>query len=417
MESMKNFRSSGLFTALLLVYAQVPAVAQEKVPLKVAQKKPVAPLTRHLTLVSPAGGENWEKGTSVTVFWQSHGIPGQAALELFKDRERIALVSRDIPVEDGAYRWTLAGAGVVPGTGYQVRLTTLDDRQSYVSPFFSVSEPYSAATVRRYSQLVRPLSPRPLRRSEPVTLKITNPRYQTHWDLFENVPIQWESTGLSPDNEIIVVLHKVSTRGNIIIGKVKNSGEFIYQVPYPRVLFGHDLRLLLIPLSDLNAEARSDPFAIDQPRVDLIPNSPAVSFHMPRRRPRKWWEVLGDVFTGGIIWTVNEAAELRNLLVNGATLAVATQVVQKGSEILADVSVDCHILEDGFNVAYAFPRQTIPILKPDAPRSLAFRAATRPMGLKAGTYLLEVSIDPENRQHEDQRIRGNNRVRVELKIK
>lgn len=38
MESMKNFRSSGLFTALLLVYAQVTAVAQEKVPLKVAQK-------------------------------------------------------------------------------------------------------------------------------------------------------------------------------------------------------------------------------------------------------------------------------------------------------------------------------------------------------------------------------------------
>jgi hypothetical protein len=39
------------------------------------------------------------------------------------------------------------------------------------------------------------------------------------------------------------------------------------------------------------------------------------------------------------------------------------------------------------------------------------------MGLKAGTYLLEVFIDPENRQHEDSRIRGNNRVRVELRIK
>lgn len=416
MEDMKIVRIGGLLAALVLALAQA-ATAQEGVTAKVAQKRTAVSLVRSLALVSPAGGECWEKGAWVTVVWRSQGISGKAALELFKDRERIALVSRGIPVEDGTYRWILAGDEILPGTGYQVRLTTLEDRKSYVSPAFSVSEPYSAATVHRYSQITRPSSPQQPRRTEPVTLTITNPRYQTHWDLFEEVPIQWQSTGLSPEDEILVVLNKASTRGNIIIGKVRNSGEFVYRVPYPQVIFGHDLRLLLIPLGRLEAEAPSEPFSIDPPRVDLVPNSPSVSFHMPRRRPRKWWEVLGDVFTGGITWTVNEAAELRNLLANGATLVVTTQVVQKGGEILADVAVDCHIIADGFNVVYAFPRQTIAFLKPHAPQELTFRAATKPMGLKAGTYLLEVSIDPENRQHEDSRIRGNNRVRVELKVK
>jgi len=368
-------------------------------------------------IVAPGPKTSWEKGGEAVVYWNSRGIGGRLALELFKDRDRIRVISRTIPVSAGSYRWKLSGREIVPGTGYQVRLTTLADRQSRTSEKFSITEPYSAATLQQYTPVRRTLTLKDAAPDEPVSLQVTSPRYREQWDLFEEIPIRWKSTGLTREDEIIIVLHRISTRGNMIIGKVKNTGEYMYPVPYPRIFFGHDLRILLRPLRDVDIEARSDPFAILKPGVDLICSSPSITYRLPQRRPRKWWEVAGDIFTGGITWSINEAVEVTNLLKTGTIMTVTLTVFQRGREILGDVVVGCDILAGDRLVEYAFAPQTIDFVRPDIPYLLVFEAPTRPMGLKAGTYQLAITLDPDRRQQEPAPLRANNRVSVEFTVK
>lgn len=331
----------------------------KKTRLKIKKKAQTFQQAKFFKIVSPAGGESWEVNKTATIYWNSAGTKGKLACELFKDRNKIRLLSRNISVNKRSYQWKVAGKDIIPGRGYQIRLTTLSDRKSYVSKPFSITDVYNKTTLKKYTAVQQTLKLRQPAFKEPVSLKVTSPYYQEHWNLFHEYPIRWKSTGLSPDDDIIVVLRKISKKNNLIIGKVKNTGEFIYQVPYPNIFYGYDIRALLTPLKDRSVEATSDPFAIIKPRVDLIQNSPSISYQMPKRRPKKWWEVLGDVFTGGITFFANEVFEVAKLAANGVTMKVELFVIQKGREILGDVEVECNILEGGYNVVYAFKKKVI----------------------------------------------------------
>jgi hypothetical protein len=173
----------------------------------------------------------------------------------------------------------------------------------------------------------------------------------------------------------------------------------------------------MTPLKDRSVEVLSDPFAIMRPMVDLIANNPSISYRLPKRRKKKWWEVIGDVFTGGIMWHVKEVIEVTYLKAEGTIMDVDVNVINKGLLTRNGVTVDASIQTSWGNVLYSFATQTIPAAYPDALVPVSFSARTKEMNLEKGKHVLEVWIDPDNRTGELEPFRENNKVTVEFEVK
>jgi hypothetical protein len=376
------------------------------------------PGPKFFTIVAPGSGASWELNESVAIYWSSRGIAGDLACELFRERNRVTWIFRSIPVRRGFYQWQVAGDDIRPGGGYQIRLTTLADKKSYVSEPFHISEDFQALGGKKYSLLRQKLWSKPKNEAAPgpLSLKVISPRYMDEWRIFQEYAITWESSGLQTNDEIGIALKKSGHQLAKIIAITENSGEFRYRVPYPQVFFGHDIQVVITPLRDRSIEVASDPFAILKPPVDLICSTPSVAFEFARRK-RKWWEKVGDIFSGGITWYVNEVVEPTLLKARGAAMEIELYAVQKGGKTLSNVQVDCEILERGFNVIHSFARQTIDTMHPDQAYKLTYRGATKPMGLKKGSYTLQVWLDPLDRQGETARLRENNKMMVEFEVK
>jgi len=380
------------------------------------RKEQVFKQAKHFEILAPSKRENWDLGKAATIYWRSSGIGGDLALELFRDRNRVALISRKAPVNKGAYQWTVSGKDIVPGAGYQVRLTTLVDKKSYVSEVFGILEDYAPSTLKKYT-LVRPtLELMQAEPATPISLKLLSPKYQDQWNVLREYTIKWESEGLTSDDEIGIALKPISGKMAKIIAIVKNTGEFTYQVPYPLIFMGFDIQVIITPLKDRAVEVLSEPFVILKPMVDLIANHPTVSYKVPQRRKRSWLEVLGDIFTGGITWYANEVVEIAKLKAEGTTMEVDVNVMNKGFLTRQNVAVECSIQTTWGNVLHSFARQHIPVVYPDIPAPVSFSDKTKGMNLEAGTYILEILIDPDNRAGERDAFRGNNRVIAEFEV-
>ncbi|MCJ7487867.1 MAG: hypothetical protein MUQ25_17110 [Candidatus Aminicenantes bacterium] len=296
-------------------------------------------------------------------------------------------------------------------------MTTLVDNKSYVSSTFSISEDYQPATLKKYTAARRTLEMQQVAPAKPISLKVLAPKYQDQWNVLHEYPIRWASEGLTRDDDIVIALKPISEKRAVIIGITKNTGEYAFRVPYPLIFMSFDIQVIITPLKARSVEALSEPFAILRPLVDLIANNPSISYRFPERRKRKWWEVIGDIFTGGILWHVNAVVEGTLLKAEGTHMDVDVNVINKGFLTRKDVTVECSIQTDWGNLLYSFPVQTIPVVYPDSPAPATFSARTKEMNLEKGTYVLEVLIDPKNKTGELEPFRGNNRVTVEFEVK
>lgn len=419
LEARVIIAESGLKSAQLISEAPVSAAAgQKKLGTAVTLERKERELRRapHFEIVSPSGKDNWELGKAASLYWTSTGIAGDVAIELFRDRDRVAILTRKAPIREGTLKWTVSGADIVPGKGYRVRMTSLADKKSHVSEAFTILEDYKPSTLMKYTPKLRTLELKQQEVAQPVSLRVLSPKYQDEWHVLRDYAIKWESQGLARDDEIGIAIKSSATKMAKIIDIVENTGEYTYHVPYPLVVTGFDMQVILTPLKDRSVEVLSDPFVIHKPAVDLIANTPTITYKQPKKRPKKWWQVLGDIFTGGITWYVKEVVDIGLLMKEGTTMQVDVKVINKGSLTRRDVPVECSIHTLWGNVLYSFEPQTIPAVYEDSVSPLQFSARTKGMGLDPGRYNLEILIDPDNETREEEPFRANNRVLAEFEV-
>ena len=101
------------------------------------------------TVVSPNGSENWTRGTTQTIRWNSTESPGTyVKIELLKPgvANKVIIAST---LNDGSHPW-LIPATQVPGDDYKVKITstinasvndTSDNNFSIVPPKITVTSP------------------------------------------------------------------------------------------------------------------------------------------------------------------------------------------------------------------------------------------------------------------------------------
>jgi hypothetical protein len=161
-----------------------------------------------LRIEVPGGGENWYLGEMKTIEWYSSGLTGDIKLELFKDSTMLGFIRRDIPIGDGSFRWSVgdhSGGTASPGSGYKIRIRTMDNQ------------------VSAFSQEFRILPERPSGPGDEKerSLTVLSPKSFDVWKMDQREAIKWKSVNVT--GKIHLMLYASSSRGDHFVGFIKKN--------------------------------------------------------------------------------------------------------------------------------------------------------------------------------------------------
>jgi|GEM_PF-2038285 len=393
----------------------IPVKKLKKVS-RLAKLKRIAVKEQSLDILNPGGGENFLLGSKVEIQWQMRGMKRGISGELWKGKRKVKVLFEKWPGKKGGFVWKLRGKYLKPGGNYRIRLRTMGKRYSSESGFFSISQHFSKLKVLNY---IKPISNKELqlmKEKDPISVQVLRPRSNAQWEIFRNYQIRWKSKGLKRDDKIAIALKSKTAPLAKIVAITENTGVYNYNVPYPVGIFGDDVRVIIAPLKDRSIEVLSNRFSINKPDVDLVCYSPKIEIEVKRKkRKTKWWQRLGDVFSGGITYSVRKYVDL--LLLRKSVLHINFSVFNNGTSNLRNVDIACTIVTRQGYPEYEFSSKLIPRMYGSNKYSEEFVVDLSKTGLKKGDYIIEIWLDPFKDQGESDRLRKNNRIAVDFPVK
>jgi len=81
--------------------------------------------TAVFALISPNGGEAWQRGESRPITWTSSGTTGNVVIELVQNGATVGVIAESVAATAGSFAWTvghLAIGTVITGTGCKIRI-------------------------------------------------------------------------------------------------------------------------------------------------------------------------------------------------------------------------------------------------------------------------------------------------------
>jgi hypothetical protein len=192
-----------------------------------------------LRLVSPNGYENWQINSVHPITWTAPGLSGTVKLVLFKDTVKIGNIVTDLPAGSGSYSWTIpSGTGAV-GTGYWVRVITMD------GVYRDESDAHFSITAQ--SQL-----------------RITSPNGGEVWPWHHFMAITWTNGSYTGNVKLVLFKNGVKL-GNIVTDIPANSSPFNWEVGNyiggaERSGEGYSIRV--ISMDGVQRDESNGPFAI-----------------------------------------------------------------------------------------------------------------------------------------------------------
>jgi len=164
--------------------------------------------SQSITVTNPNGGENWQKGTTHNITWNTGGVSGNIIIKLKKGGIMLGSIAYNIP-NTGSYNWNIndiAGAPVQPGNDYRVLIRSFDDHsiQDQSNANFSITAEQSGS------------------------IKVTSPNGDENWAMGSSQLIRWNSSGVS-GNVIIKLIKGTSMLGSIA-WNIPNTGSYSWKI-------------------------------------------------------------------------------------------------------------------------------------------------------------------------------------------
>jgi len=196
--------------------------------------------SQSITVTSPNGGENWQKGTTHNITWSSSGVSGNVIIKLLKGGTMLGSVAWNIP-NTGTYSWTINDIGGTPiatGSDYRVLVRSFDDHsiEDQSNSNFTISPISSGGSIT-----------------------VTNPNGGEEWYIGSAHNITWSSSGVS--GNVIIKLLKGGTMLGSIAYNIPNSGSYswtINDVGGTPIAQGSDYKVLVRSFDDHSIEDRSN---------------------------------------------------------------------------------------------------------------------------------------------------------------
>ncbi len=113
-------------------------------------------VTPTITVISPNGGEQWQRGTTQTIMWASSNVD-YVKIQLLKGTSVNLTITSSTPADNGSYSWTIP-ASQAAATNYKIRITSTasssvtdssDAAFSIFAPSITVTAPASGASWQR----------------------------------------------------------------------------------------------------------------------------------------------------------------------------------------------------------------------------------------------------------------------------
>ncbi len=146
------------------------------------------PVSATISVTAPAGGENWQTGSSHTISWNYTGSPGTVKIDLLKGGSLSSTIIASTSAGSkgsGSYSW-LAPASLAAGSDYQIRVAST-----------TVAASTSTSNAFTISNAPSPTS----------TITLTYPKGGKHWPKGKYYLISWKYTG-NPGNSVKIELLK-----------------------------------------------------------------------------------------------------------------------------------------------------------------------------------------------------------------
>ena len=158
--------------------------------------------TPTITVMSPNGGETWQRGTTKTITWSYTGSPGSTVkIVLLKAGTEVGTISTSSSTSTGSYSWPMSTTGLT-GSDFTVSVQSL-------------SQPTIKDTSNNNFTITSATSP---------TITVISPNGGETWNRGTTKTITWSYTG-SPGLTVKIVLLKAGAEvGTIIPSTSSGSG-------------------------------------------------------------------------------------------------------------------------------------------------------------------------------------------------
>jgi hypothetical protein len=197
-----------------------------------------------ITVLSPNGGEIWQRGTTRLVNWSYTGSPGSTVkIVLLKAGAEVGTIKDSTSIGSGgvgSYSWPISTGGGT-GSDYKVKVQ-------------SISQP----TINDTSNNLFTITP------VGSTITVTSPNGGETWQRGTNHTVRWSYTG-SPGTTVKLVLVKGGVEVGTIASSVSigNSGTGSYTWPInPTGATGSDYKVLVQSISQPAIKDDSNDFSI-----------------------------------------------------------------------------------------------------------------------------------------------------------
>ena len=196
-----------------------------------------------LTVISPNGGENWTRGTTQTIRWNSTESPGTyVKIELLKPGKPNQLIV-SATLNDGSHPW-LIPAAQTPGTDYKVKITSTINVLNNDTSDGHLTIPVPSLTV-------------------------VSPNGGENWTRGAIQTIRWNSTE-SQGTYVRIELLKPGKPNQLIIAATLNDGSHPWLIP-PAQAPGSDYKVKITSTINVsNNDTSDDNFIIPVPSFKLV---------------------------------------------------------------------------------------------------------------------------------------------------
>ena len=195
------------------------------------------------TVVSPDGGENWTRGTTKNIRWNSTESPGTyVKIELLKAGvlNRVIISST---LNDGSHPW-LIPATLAPGNDYKVKITSTINASNNDTSDDNFVIPVPSFTV-------------------------VSPDGGENWTRGTNKIINWNSTE-SPGTYIKIELLKAGVLNRVIVASTLNDGSHPWLIPATQIP-GNDYKMRVTSTANASNKDTSDNnFTIPAPSITVV---------------------------------------------------------------------------------------------------------------------------------------------------